>query len=163
MAPIYERGIRVTAADAIARFVYEEAELLDRGEYDAWLDLFTEDGRYWVPSHPGQTDALGEISLFFEDRALMQARIGRLRHPRALGLPVRTSHLVGNIRGEERDGLLIVRSRFQMIEFIGDEQRLYGGSVEHHLCVDAAGWKMRLKRVDLVNAGGVFELLQVFF
>ncbi len=153
----------MSETDIIARFVYEEAELLDRGEYDQWLDLFTEDGRYWVPSHPDQTDALGEVSLFYEDRALMQARIGRLRHPRALGRPVRTSHLVGNIRGEERDGLMIVRSRFQMIEFIGDEQRLYGGAVEHHLRGGDTGWKMRLKRVDLVNAGGIFELLQVFF
>ena len=153
----------MTETDAIAHFVYEEAELLDQGEYDKWLDLFTEDGRYWVPSHPGQTDAFGEISLFYEDRVLMQARIGRLRHPRALGRPVRTSHLLSNIRSEERDGLMIVRSRFQMIEFIGGEQRLYGGAVEHHLCGGDTGWKMRLKRVDLVNAGGTFELLQGFF
>ncbi len=88
----------MSLADSVTRFVYDEAELLDRGEFDAWLDLFTEDGRYWVPSHPGQSDPFEEISLFHEDRALMQARIGRLRHPRALGRPVRTSHLIGNLR-----------------------------------------------------------------
>ena len=154
----------MSEAEKLAAFLYDEAELLDHREYDAWLALFTEDGRYWVPSHPAQTDPLGEISLFYEDRVLMQARIGRLTHPRAMGVPVRTSHLIGSVRavGQE-NGALVVRSRFQMLEFVADEQRLYGGAVTHHLVVHGDGWKIRLKRVDLVNAGGVFDLLQVFF
>jgi len=149
----------------IAQFLFAEAELLDTGAYDEWLDLFTDDGRYWVPASPTQTDPLNQVSLYYENLALMQARIGRLRHPRAMGLPVRTSHLIGNITpiGQTADGDLIVRSRFQMIEFIDDAQRLHGGLVTHHLVADGPGWKIRLKRVDLVNAGGIFELLQGFF
>jgi 3-phenylpropionate/cinnamic acid dioxygenase small subunit len=157
--------MNVNDTAAVARFLYDEAHLLDRGEYEVWLQLFSEDARYWVPSHPGQNDPLNEISLYYEDRALMLARIGRLRHPQALGPPVRTSHVIGNVRmmGRSEDGALIVHSRFQMIEFVADEQRLYGGEVVHHLVDDANGWKIRLKRVDLVNAGGVFDLLQGFF
>ena len=149
----------------IAQFLFAEAELLDTGAYDSWLDLFTEDARYWVPAYPEQTDALNEVSLYYENLALMQARIGRLRHPRAMGLPVRTSHVIGNVvpHGRTEDGALIVRSRFQMIEFMGDAQRLYGGGLTHHLVADGESWKIRLKRVDLVNAGGIFELLQGFF
>ena len=149
----------------IAQFLFAEAELLDTGTYDAWLDLFTEDARYWVPAYPEQTDAINEVSLYYENLTLMLARIGRLRHPRAIGLPVRTSHVIGNVapHGRTQDGALIVRSRFQMIEFMGDTQRLYGGSVTHHLVADGESWKIRLKRVDLVNAGGIFDLLQGFF
>jgi benzoate/toluate 1,2-dioxygenase beta subunit len=149
----------------IARFIYDEAELLDTGGYDAWLDLFTEDARYWVPAHPAQTDPVNEISLFYEDRTLMRARIGRLRHPRALDAPVRTSHVIGGVRtmGRADRGDLTVKSRFQMIEFTDDRQRLYGGAVTHHLVEHGQGWKIRLKRIDLVNAGGVFDLLQGFF
>jgi hypothetical protein len=50
-----------------------------------------------------------------------------------------------------------------MIEFTGEDQRLYGGAVTHHLLATRDGWRIRLKRVDLVNAGGVFDLLQGFF
>ncbi|HEX3346637.1 MAG TPA: aromatic-ring-hydroxylating dioxygenase subunit beta [Acetobacteraceae bacterium] len=155
----------MTDEAAVARFLYDEAELLDCGAYDRWFALFTEDARYWVPSHPQQTDPAREVSLFYEDPALMHARIGRLRHPRALGLPVRTSHLIGNVRtdGNAPNGDLVVRSRFQMIEFVAEEQRLHGGAVMHHLVADGDSWKIRLKRVDLANAGGVFELLQAFF
>jgi 3-phenylpropionate/cinnamic acid dioxygenase small subunit len=149
----------------VARFLYEEAELLDQGDYDAWFALFTDDARYWVPSHPQQTDPHVEISLFYEDRALMHARIGRLRHARALDTPIRTSHVIGNVRLDERTpgSALVARSRFQMLEFVADEQRIHGGAVTHHLVAAKDGWRIRLKRVDLVNAGGVFDLLQVFF
>jgi hypothetical protein len=84
----------------------------------------------------------------------MHIRIGRPRHPRALGVPVRTSCLFGNVRqtGHYADDTLIVRSRFQMIEFIDDEQRLHGGGITQHLVPSDDGWKNRLKRVDLVNA-----------
>ena len=151
--------------EAIARYLAEEAEFLDAGDYDAWLTLFTDDAHYWVPIGPRQTDPVGEVSLFYEDLALMQERIGRLRHARALEAPVRTSHLIGNVRvlDERADAAVVVRSRFQMIEFTGDEQRLHGGAVTHHLLPTRDGWRIRLKRVDLVNAGGVFELLQFFF
>jgi 3-phenylpropionate/cinnamic acid dioxygenase small subunit len=149
----------------IVQFIYEEGELLDIGDYDRWLDLFTEDARYWVPAYPRQTDPINEISLFYEDRILMHARIGRLRHPRALDAPVRTSHVIGNVRsmGRSERGDVIVKSRFQMIEFIADQQRLYGGAITHHLVEHDHGWKIRVKRIDLVNAGGVFDLLQGFF
>ncbi len=149
----------------VAQFLFAEAELLDTGAYDAWLDLFTEDARYWVPAYPAQTDPVNEVSLYYENLVLMQARVGRLRHPRAMGLPVRTSHLIGNVMpdGQTGDGALIYRSRFQMIEFVGDAQRLYGGAFTHHLVAVGDSWKIRQKRVDLVNAGGVFDLLQVFF
>jgi 3-phenylpropionate/cinnamic acid dioxygenase small subunit len=33
----------------IEEFLYQEAELLDTRRYEEWLDLFTEDVRYWMP------------------------------------------------------------------------------------------------------------------
>jgi len=48
----------VTIGSALARllvkhevedFLYREAELLDERRYQEWLDLFTEDARYWMP------------------------------------------------------------------------------------------------------------------
>jgi 3-phenylpropionate/cinnamic acid dioxygenase small subunit len=33
----------------IEEFLYKEAELLDERRYEEWLELFTEDVRYWMP------------------------------------------------------------------------------------------------------------------
>ena len=40
----------------VAQFLYHEARLLDTGQLEAWLDLFTEDATYWVPLERGQKD-----------------------------------------------------------------------------------------------------------
>ena len=34
----------------IEQFLYREARLLDTQQFEAWLDLFTEDACYWVPA-----------------------------------------------------------------------------------------------------------------
>ena len=33
----------------IERFLYYEARLLDQGRFHEWLELFTDDMRYWMP------------------------------------------------------------------------------------------------------------------
>ena len=33
----------------IEQFLYREARLLDQREFHQWLDLFTDDLRYWMP------------------------------------------------------------------------------------------------------------------
>ena len=33
----------------VEQFLYQEARLLDTQQYEAWLELFTDDATYWVP------------------------------------------------------------------------------------------------------------------
>ena len=37
-------------------FVIREARLIDQHRFEEWLDLFAEDGFYWMPLEWGQTD-----------------------------------------------------------------------------------------------------------
>ena len=60
-------------------FVLYEARLIDRGRYEEWLELFAEDGVYWMPLAPGQTDARLHASLMHEDKLLLKIRVERLR------------------------------------------------------------------------------------
>lgn len=150
---------------AIADFLLHEAALLDDGRYEAWLDLFTPDGTYWVPAAPDQPDPLDHVSLFYEDRTLMRMRILRLRHPQAhaLAIPIRTSRIVGGVLPPVRDGdALVVRSRFQLVEVQGERQRLFAGATTHRLVRAGEGYKIRQKRVDLLTCDGEHEAIQIF-
>ena len=40
---------QVLLKNDIEEFLYQEAELLDERRYEDWLDLLTEDVRYWMP------------------------------------------------------------------------------------------------------------------
>ena len=72
----------ITAAE-VSEFIYHEAHLLDARDYDAWYELFADDGFYWVPLSPEQTDPHLHVSLAYEDRLLLKLRIERLSNPRS--------------------------------------------------------------------------------
>lgn len=149
----------------VERFLVEEAAMLDRGAYEAWVNLFTADGWYWVPASPTQTDPYDHVSLFFENKALMRMRAERLQHPRAHGIaaPIRTSRVLGNVLIHGVDGGdIVVRSRFHLNEVQDGRQRVFAGLYVHRLATTKDGLRIRVKRVDLVNADSPHEAMQVF-
>ena len=152
---------------AVSEFLYREAMFLDRELYDQWLDLFTEDGLYWVPAAPGQEDPYSHMSLYFEDRILRQMRVRRIRHPQAFSLesPVRSSRIVGNVLIERYDpssGECRVRSTFHLLELQYGEKHWYGGFYLHELVASGDSFKIRLKRVDLFDCDLPQETMQRF-
>ena len=151
----------------IEKFLYTEAMYLDRGLYDEWLDLFTDDGLYWVPAAPDQEDPYNHVSLYFEDKTLRQMRVQRLRHDQAFSLqsPVRASRILGNVLVEDHDtdtGACRIRSTFHMLELQFGEQQTYGGSYLHDLVPNGDTYKIKLKRVDLINCDTPLEIMQAF-
>lgn len=157
----------MTGHAEVEEFLVEEAALLDRGAWEAWIALFTPDGWYWVPASPQQSDPFDHVSLFFENRPLMQMRAERLQHPRAHGVatPIRTSRVIGNVQlfsGGEGSADILARSRFHMTEVQDGRQRVFAGTCIHRLAVTDEGLRIRVKRVDLVNADSPHEAMQVF-
>ncbi len=151
----------------IALLLHAETELLDQQRYAEWLDLFTDDCCYWVPANVGQTDPLNEVSLFYENRELMAMRIARIQHPQAHSLshPLRISHVVGEAVITTKgagDGDLIVCSRFTLTEYQRDHRRQFAGKYTYHVRKLAEGYRIRMKRVDLIDCDSLFEPLQVF-
>ena len=67
----------------IERLLYQEASFLDRPDLDKWIELYTEDGTYWMPAIEDQEDPLNHISLFYDDRVIMEVRRRNFVHPRA--------------------------------------------------------------------------------
>lgn len=150
---------------ACEAFLVHEARLLDEGKFDAWLDLFTDDAHYWVPSEPNQDSPLDTVSLMYDDRRLLETRVRRLASPRIYSQEPRsrTSRTVNNVTIEERDAALVtVRSKFVLVEFRRNEQRLFAGTNIHKLV-----WrdqpKITFKRVDLVNCDAPLDGLVVPF
>ena len=139
----------------IEQFLYDEATLLDHPDLDAWVNLYTEDGTYWIPVIENQPDAINHISIMYDDRVMMEVRRRNFVHPRAASKDhkVRCSHLIGNIRtaGTTEQGDLIVTSNFQTVMYYRNEQRVYAGTYEHHLVTDGDSFKIRHKKVQLIN------------
>ena len=139
----------------VERFLYDEADLLDNPDLDAWFDLYTEDGTYWMPVDQEQTDPINHISLFYDDRVMMEVRRRNFVHPRAASKDhkVRCSHMIGNIRdaGTSERGDRIITSNFQVLMYYREEQRVYGGKYIHHLVPHGDSFRIRHKKVTLIN------------
>lgn len=144
----------------VEQFLYYQSELLDTKAWQSYIDLFSEDGNYWMPVSASQTDWLDNPSIIIEDRNLMRVRMNRLLHPNAWSLSGiwETSHAVSNVVIETEDnGELVVRSRFHMFEQRRNMARQFAGSYRHTLVELGGSFKIKLQRVDLVNSQAPFD------
>lgn len=136
------------------RFLQHEARLLDEGKFDDWLALFTPDGCYWVPSEPDQENPHDTVSLIYDDRRLLETRVRRLASPRIYSQEPRsrTSRIVSNVSIEDGDNTACtVRSKFLMVEYRREVQRLFAGTAFHRLVHSDGLILIASKRVNLLN------------
>ena len=150
----------------VEEFLYHEARLLDTGQLEAWLELFTEDATYWVPLERGQKDPLETSSLIYDDRTLLELRVKQARHPRAHArLPLaRTVHQISNIMVlEKTDTEARIASTLSVTEWRNEKQRLWSGLVEHRLRRAQKSWKIAAKRIELVNSEAELDAIAILF
>lgn len=140
--------------DQVEDFMFYEAELLDEWKLKEWLDLFTADGAYYVPTTDSAPNASPDNSLFYvaDDRFRLEQRVERLlkktahaEYPRS-----KTRHLVSNVRIRSRKddeldvgaAVLTYRTKMGLTE-------TYIGSYRYRLAVTPEGLRIREKRCIL--------------
>ena len=107
-----------------------------------------------MPSEPDQANPHDTVSLIYDDRRLLETRVRRLASPRMYSQEPRsrTSRIVGNVTIEDAEGrAATVRSKFLMIEYRREQQRLFAGTAWHRLVQIDGAIRIAWKRVDLVN------------
>ncbi len=144
----------------IEDFLYNEADLLDDHRYEDWLDLFTEDARYFMPMRRNvsseemeteNTKERHEMSWFDEGKATLIKRVQQIRtgvhwaeEPYS-----RISHLVANIRIVEHDGDEVkVRCKFIVYRNrMVDEESLFVGKRFDTLRREGRKWKIARREI----------------
>ena len=66
-----------TLDEAIA-FIWAEADMLDRLDYKAWLSLWTDEGRYIIPTERSVDDYDDRLNVVNDDAEMRAARVKRL-------------------------------------------------------------------------------------
>lgn len=141
--------------EEVEDFLYEEAALLDEWRLDEWVDLFTEDCRYVVPSNNlPEGNSKEDLVLIDDDIFRLRARGTRLksRHAHREYPHARTRHLVSNVRITDAEGENIgVSAAFMVWRFRdqgGEKERAtyYVGLYEYRLAVVEGTLKIRYKR-----------------
>ncbi len=146
-----------------AAFLFHEARLLDERRYDEWLALFADDGFYWIPARLDQPDPWNYFSILHEDRGVLRMRVSRLAHAgiHAADPPARTAHMIGNVTVTPTsvDSEIVARSMLMVAEYRAGERRLWSGQCVHRLRRAGDGFKIVLKRIDLIDADAAHGVL----
>ena len=158
---------RLLLKEEIEEFLAAEADLLDAREFGAWLALFTEDCRYWMPmARNVPADGLAgeftaeqaETNWIDEGFETLSQRVKQLE----TGIhwaeqpPSRTTHMISNLRlrdvrpncakpeeVETRCRFLVYRNRQE------DEQDTYIGKRNDTLRRVDSGWKIARREIFL--------------
>lgn len=133
--------------------LYQEADLLDAWELDAWLALYTDDSTYVIPA----TDAVDgsperDLMLIDDDRLRMTLRVERLNSRKAHREYPHSScrHLVTNVRVGEPEGQEIpVRASFVVWRSRNGKDVMFVGGYRYRLVDTEQGLRIRHKRVEL--------------
>lgn len=165
----------------IEQFLFAEADLLDDRKFTEWLELFTDDVRYWMPLVRNVRVSVGasELTREREDAAWMDEgketlgqRVRQLmtgihwaEEPRS-----RMSHVVSNIRilkaepDYARPSSVEVRCRFIVYRNrLQDEVDIFVGKRNDTLCRHEDGWKIRRREIFLDQSVLLAKNLTTFF
>jgi 3-phenylpropionate/cinnamic acid dioxygenase small subunit len=160
----------------IEDFLYHEAELLDERKLREWLELLTDDVRYWMPirHNPLERPAAvseelsdpGESYYFNDDQKSLKIRVERVYAKNAWAEmpPSRTRHLISNVRVKNDDGneievhsnFLVYRTRMET------DQDLFVGMRKDILRRVNGGFKIARRTIILDQAVLAAKNISIF-
>ena len=160
----------------IEDFLYHEAELLDERKLREWLDLLSDDVRYWMPIRHNPLDRpaavseelskAGESYYFNDDKQSLKIRVERVYAKNAWAEmpPSRTRHLITNVRVKNDDGHEIeVHSNFLVYRTRMDtDQDLFVGMRKDILRRVDGGFKIARRTIVLDQAVLAAKNISIF-
>jgi 3-phenylpropionate/cinnamic acid dioxygenase small subunit len=140
--------------DEIEDYLIHEAHLLDSGQAEEWLALFSDDGIYWLPGDPDDA-SLDKVAIVYDDRTALEDRVWRLSSPLAHSQRPRsrTIHVLGNVRIVSSDtDSVVVQSNVIVTEARLGDHNVYSARCEHRLRRHGNTWRIKQKKVQLLTS-----------
>lgn len=147
--------------DEAQAFLYREALLLDEGDYDAWLDLFTHDAIFWMPAWRNESEQTDdpdrELSLiYYQGRRNLEDRVKRIRSGLSVAskIRLRVMHAISNVMvTAQAPGTATVSSCFivNLVDVRAGRTHAFFGRYEHDLIETDKGWRISRKLIRLLN------------
>ncbi|OIN47037.1 hypothetical protein BLL37_08725 [Pseudomonas azotoformans] len=139
----------------VTAFIWQEGDMLDHGEYAAWLKMWTPKGTYIIPINPKETDFENTLNYAYDDHHMRELRVKRLIG----GESISTSPQPRTVRTQSRfrvlsdDGVNVtVRCAQNVREFRKESLKLYSADLTYELVRAGGGFEIHRKVVSLINS-----------
>lgn len=152
--PVPTTDLRVARA---VDLVWREAELLDRKDYAAWNNLFTDDGVYVIPIDRDTEDFAGRLNMVYDDARMRRLRVHRMTEGYAIAAvdAARTVRIVSRFVPQDvSDREVTLRSAQVLIAYKRGQHHIWAADLVHRirLSADPATDRIALKVVRLVDS-----------
>ena len=139
----------------VTAFIWQEADMLDHGEFDAWLAQWTEKGTYIIPIDPNETDFENTLNYAYDDHHMRELRVKRLTSGESISTTprARTVRSLSRFRvlSDESD-VVTVRCAQNLREFRKDSFKHYTADITFQLVRDGDSFKIQRKLIHLINS-----------
>lgn len=152
--PAGQHGSRWELRLSVEDFLYHEAELLDRWELEDWLDLWTEEITYLIPSTDRpEGDPLHDLFFVQDGRFIMEQRIASMVKGSAWAESPHstTRRIISNVRVAPVDeGSVEVKANFVVYRSQRSTLQVFPGHADYLLEIGGpAGFRIRMKKATL--------------
>lgn len=147
--------MNIETINQASAFIWQEADMLDHGEYADWLKSWSDDGLYIVPIDPQETDFANTLNYAYDNAAMREKRVARLGSGESISTsPVpRTVRSISRFRVVSDEGQnLTVRCAQDLREFRKDVLKHYSADVTYELQRSGGSFLIRRKIVRLINS-----------
>ncbi|KFE50626.1 aromatic-ring-hydroxylating dioxygenase subunit beta [Pseudomonas syringae] len=146
----------------VTAFIWAEGDMLDHGEFDTWLSLWSEKGTYIIPIDPNEEDYENTLNYAYDDHHMRQLRIQRLTGGESISTSPqpRTVRTLSRFRVLfESDEHVTVRCAQNVREFRKDSFKHYSADIVYEL--ERVGDRLRIQRklVRLINSDDTLACL----
>lgn len=152
--------------EAIQALVRKETACLNNGDLETWISLFTDDGYYWTPLEEEHEDPEKHDSLIYDNRALMEMRRHNYASPLSpsMQVPVKSVRILSDIDISPGDAS---RTEIEVTAYViaviyQQQKHYYAGRVHYRLVRAGDDLKIRVKRVDLLDADAPLDCIMMY-
>lgn len=143
-------------------FIWQEAEILDRKDYNAWGALWADDGYYVVPIDPDTEDFAGTLNYVYDDARMRQLRIERFNSGFSMSaadsaITVRTVSRFTHVGTE--GNVIEVKAAQLVAAYKRATTTLFAADVTYRIRMTDQGPKLLQKVVRLVNSQDALNAL----
>jgi 3-phenylpropionate/cinnamic acid dioxygenase small subunit len=143
-----------TFARAI-EFIWREAELLDRRDYQAWLEMWDPKGIYVVPIDPTTTDYAATLNYAFDDKHMRELRVQRMTsgYSASASDAARTVRTVSRFtRSSDSADIVEVKSSQIIIAYKRGVSTIFAADLTHKISMANGQPRLVEKVIRLINS-----------
>ncbi len=141
----------------VRSLLFRETKLLDRGQYDRWLDLFTEDAVYWMPSEETEDLSFKKARSVVNRHQRTKESLEQFAGKRAMSerawafQGLKTDRFLSNVYLDGDVEIPTARAKWMLHLEQDDIQQFFAGDVTYRLRTVENELKISFKKVQVTN------------